>query len=546
MPENQTLEKINIETEDELTVFAVVNSSSEEIEYSEDWLEDRLIECGCSGLKVLKAAHEKIAELFATNKAGRVMLGHKIDAAVDVKVSDDLLTAWLYIKSAEGGNSPGSKELVDALNSQELNLNLVDKKKIIDLVLQSKIVEPGDSVNAVIASGRAPIHGKDTQFECLLENVSDRRPSARDDGSLDYYDLGEIPCVEAGVELMKQVAPLPGKNGHSVTGQELKAYVGKKIKFSKCIGAEVSSADPEVLVSTLKGQPIVSDRGVSVENIHIVKNVDIHTGHIDFDGSLVVKGDVASGMKIKVTGDVQIFGVVENASIDAGGNIDIKLGAIGQVKSDRYKEKMQINCDGNLTAGQLENLVANVKGDIFVKSRISNCEVKAGHQVIVGNTQQKKSGIVGGYITAGSVIRAEVLGSSAGTETTVVIACSDEINNAFSSIKTEIKEEKELLAKMLDLGDALAKKNSAENKELFVMVKKDTKQVKAKVNESIAQKYAIEEAMEHSSSGKIMVQKEAHQGVSVRIMLKEQNVKTRFGKGSFMLSEGVMAFNSDL
>ncbi len=544
MSENQTIAKVYLETEDEITVYVVVNASPEQIDYSEEWLDDQLIEYGCSGLSLIKTAHQKIAELLAGNKAGRVMLGYKIDATVDVEISADTLSASLSITAPQGGNLPSSKELVEALNSQKISLKLVDKKKIVDLIIKSQIVEPGEAVEVVVANGRAVQHGKDSQFECLIDNATDRRPTERDDGSLDYYDLGEIPCVEVGCELMRRISPTPAKNGRSVTGQDLKAKIGKELKFSKCKGAQVSPADPDRLVSTLKGQPVITHRGVKIENIYTVKNVDVHTGHIEYDGSVVVKGDVASGMKINVSGDVQVFGMVENACIDAGGNIDIKLGAVGRTDNSKADGKIQINCKGNLSAGYMENVFANVQGDVFIKSRISNCEVKAGFQVIVGNPQQDKSGIVGGTITAGSIIRAEVLGSSAGTLTSVAIACSDEMLENFDTIKQEITAQEELLGKMLSLAVSLAKKQSKEAKQLLSDVKKDTQEIKAKVNALISQKYDIEAAIEKTRKGKIIVQKEAHHGVTIKIMLKEQEIKSRYGKGVFLLVDDAMAFNS--
>ncbi len=546
MPENSPLAKIDFETENDITVFAITHSSPENIEYSEQWLNDLLTEYGCCGLNVLNSAHEKLADLLASNKEGRVMLGYKVDAEVKVTVSDDLLSARLYITAAEGGVAPNSKELALALTSNDINLKLVDKKNIVDLVLKSQVVEPGETVEVVIANGRAPEHGKDSQFKCLLENVTDRRPNEREDGSIDYYDLGEIPCIDTGCQLMKKTEPTPAKNGRSVTGQMLKARIGKKLPFNHCKGAEVSPVDPELLISTIKGQPVISERGVTVENVHIVNNVNLHTGHIEYDGSLVVKGDVASGMKINVTGDVQVFGMVENACIDAGGNIDIKLSAIGRADSLGVEERMQINCGGNLSAGQLQNVYANVQGDVLIKSRVSNSEVKAGHQVIVGNPQQEKSGIVGSFITAGSVIRAEVLGSSAGTLTTVSIACSDKILDDYESIKQDISEYEELLGRMLGLAVGLSKKSSKDAKELLAKVKEDTKEIKAKVNEMISKKYDLEASIEHTSAGKIIVQKEAHHGVTVKIMLKEQEIKSRYGKGVFLLYDNALAFNTVL
>ncbi len=543
MSNNPLLPKISFETENEKSVFAVVISSTEEIEYTDEWLDSQLIKYGCAGLNVLQTAHEKIVELLVSNKPGRVMLGNIIDASVNVEVSDDLLTASLQIIAPEGGRLPITSELVEALNSKEISLNLVDKNRIAELMQKALIIESGETIDVVIASGKAPKHGKDTQFECLVKDVTDRKPSERDDGSLDYYDLGEIPSVEAGCKLMKQTEPVPGINGQSVTGRELTAKTAKKLKFKKCKGAEISSTDPELLISTKKGQPIINDRGVIVEDVHTVKKVDLHTGHIEYDGSLVVLGDVMSGMKIKVTGDVQVFGSVTDACIEADGNIDLKLGAIGCVEGSSGK-KMQINCNGNLYAGQLENVSVKVKGDVIIKSRISNCEVNAGHQVVVGNKFQDKSGIVGGHTTAGSVIRTEMLGSAAGTLTSVAIACSDEILKRLDLINEDIAYFEEILVKLVRLAVGLAKKQAEEEKELLTKVKSDTKEIKTNVNGLISEKYEIEAAIERTGKGKIIVQKETYHGATVKILLKEKTVKSKYGQGAFLLVDDTLTFNS--
>jgi len=237
---------------------------------------------------------------------------------------------------------------------------------------------------------------------------------------------------------MKKTPPTPAINGSSVTGAELPAKLGKSLNFGKCKGAEPSLSDPDLLVSTLKGLAIFHDKGVTIESLYTVKNVDLHTGHIDYDGSIVVKGDVMSGMKIKVSGDVQVFGMVENASIEAGGNVDIKLGSIGHALDLNAENKAQIKCKGNLSAGYLENVLVDAQGDVLIKSRVSNCVVKAGSQLIVGNHKEVKSGIVGGSVVAGSIIRAEVLGSSGGTLTRAAIECSDDVGEEMNAIKKNI------------------------------------------------------------------------------------------------------------
>ena len=53
-----------------------------------------------------------------------------------------------------------------------------------------------------------------------------------------------------------------------------------------------------------------------VDEVLNVKQVDIRHGHVEFEGSLLVTGDVMPGMRVKTSGDVVIGGFVEGGYID--------------------------------------------------------------------------------------------------------------------------------------------------------------------------------------------------------------------------------------
>ncbi len=547
MSDENTMTKLSIEIDaDNSTVFAVILAAEEKSEYSEQLLIQQLDKSGLSGLSLSKTADKDIAKLFNENQSGKVKIGVIRDAKADVVVSNDLLSAILKITTAYAGKHVATNEVVTAIDEQGVDHQLVNKKRVVGLLRKAQRVEPGSVIDVVIAKGRAPIHGKDTRFECLIEGGMDRKPNQRDDGTLDYYDLGEILSIDEGCELMRKHPPILGKSGRTVTGTEIVARVAKKLNFKKCKGTIVSPADKDLLVAAIKGQPVIAERSVSVDKVLTVKNVDLHTGHIDYDGSVVVKGDVVSGMKINVTGDIQVFGMVENASIEAVGNIDLKLGAMGHADMPVTDNAMIINCLGNLTAAYIESARIDVQGDILIKSRVSNCEINAGHQIIVGNHRQQKSGIVGGHVNAGSLIRAEVLGSSGCTLTHVAIVCKDEFIEQFEDIKKEITERDEILIKKLGVMVGLSKKHTEESKQQLHTLKLETEVMKVTINDLIKQKTEIESLMATAGAGKISVQKEAYPGVNIKILDQEQEIKSKYGVGSFLLVDGVMTHNSSV
>jgi hypothetical protein len=71
-------------------------------------------------------------------------------------------------------------------------------------------------------------------------------------------------------------------------------------------------------------------RSIDVVDQHVHDgSVDLHSGHLHMQGSLLVKGDVSSTFRVYASGDVEIRGGVDNGSVYAGGNVRIHRGVRG-------------------------------------------------------------------------------------------------------------------------------------------------------------------------------------------------------------------------
>ncbi len=211
------------------TVYAEWTPSELPQEYSDEWLNSELNQQGFRGLSIDDPIRIQLAEIIAKNQPEKIKLGKVIDAKVQATVSSDGLTATLKITSAQGGKSIDADQIVNALKEQDIDLNRVNKKRVVGLIRKSRIVNTGETVEVEIAHGITPIQGKNTRFECLVENISDRRPHERTDGTLDYYDLGEIPCVEEGTELMRKHPPAPPKNGYPSPAKKFQPTLAKHL-----------------------------------------------------------------------------------------------------------------------------------------------------------------------------------------------------------------------------------------------------------------------------------------------------------------------------
>ncbi len=70
-------------------------------------------------------------------------------------------------------------------------------------------------------------------------------------------------------------------------------------------------------------------------------------GNINFPGDVEIKGNVISNLTVTATGNIEILGAVEAASIIAGKNIVLKTGIQGM-------DKGVLQAGGNITARFIE------------------------------------------------------------------------------------------------------------------------------------------------------------------------------------------------
>ena len=93
------------------------------------------------------------------------------------------------------------------------------------------------------------------------------------------------------------------------------------------------SEDGTQLLSKIEGQILVRNDKYNIEQtLTIDGNVDFSIGNLDVTGNLVVQGDICSGFEVRATGDITVNGMIEGASVVAGGNIFVRSGMNGNSK----------------------------------------------------------------------------------------------------------------------------------------------------------------------------------------------------------------------
>ncbi|MBC7543277.1 MAG: DUF342 domain-containing protein [Candidatus Sericytochromatia bacterium] len=277
----------------------------------------------------------------------------------------------------------------------------------------------GERRQAVIAHGQPPLSGLDTSFEPL---VSFRReagtPKVNDDGGVDYLDLDHVQSVHIGAPLMRRIPPTTGTHGRNVRNEEITCRDGHDRPFRRVgLGTRISADDPQLLVAAVSGLPTFGPDYVQVDPVLWLPAVDVSTGHIRFAGTVIVAGDVATGLRIEADRDIIVAGTVDAADLIAGGNVELCGGMVGHGTG-------RVQAGGWINARYLDNVTVSAGEDLFFEETISHCQVTVCRDVVAISALGYGQ-IIGGTIQAGRTVRVRLLGALAGTATAVGVGGID-------------------------------------------------------------------------------------------------------------------------
>ncbi|MGS3141377.1 DUF342 domain-containing protein [Aeromonas sanarellii] len=350
-----------------------------------------------------------------------VPVARRQDARLLIQVDKDQMSARAQITADWGGQPLTLAQLREALAASPVKQG-VSERLLAAAVQAAGEAAPGALLSPVIALGKAAKHGLDTRLERLVATAAERilTPQELDHGKVDMRDLGTLLTVKAGAALMRRHPATQGVDGFTVTGQVLPARSGKESAMTAGEGTCLSPEDPDLLLATRPGLPCQERAGMRVDEVLSVKQIDIRHGHVEFEGSLLVTGDVMPGMRVKTSGDVVIGGFVEGGYIESGGTITVRNGIIGR-KQGEDEYLCHLNAGGEIHAGYAQYARLEADGDIQILSQLSHCYCRSGQDLKVGDSAMRKGHLIGGVNIANRLIMAPVLGASAANRTRLQI-----------------------------------------------------------------------------------------------------------------------------
>lgn len=344
------------------------------------------------------------------------------DGVVTISVAADKMTARAKIEMPWGGKPVDIEGIKTECKNTGVSFG-IKRSKVEELLQKTFDAEPGDIVEANIAFGQEPKHGKNAYFRPLVELFSDkiRKPLEKEGGKVDLKDLGDIETVKPGEKIFQKFPLTEGTPGRNVLGELLAPTPGKDCELEVSSGTVIDKRNANILLAKREGLARLIENRMEVDDVYTLPELTPKQGHVKFNGSVMIAGDVSPEMKIVATGDVIVGGFVEQASIRCRGELTIIGGASGK-PLDEVHDGRQYNClleTGNRINVAFANQVDLIaKRDVFIHKQLSHCNVKAA-SLKVGQGDRPNGKLIGGshYLSKG--LQVGKLGAPSDTQTKI-------------------------------------------------------------------------------------------------------------------------------
>ena len=397
-----------------------------------------------------------------------IIIAERLDAQLTIETDPKKMHATAKIVSAYGGKPLNLDDMIEALKHAKVIQGIL-KKTLHLLIKKSKSSKPGKVYQAIIAKGKEPIHGKNAELKRLVETPNERimKPRENDDGTVDMRDLGELFTVKPGTPLMRKIPLQEGIPGQTVNGAEIKYNPATDIQINPGENTEIDAEDEHLLIAKIAGVPQNIDNGMMVDDSLVVKDVDVGFGNINYDGSIIITGNVCDGMEVKATGNISIAGFVESAHIECGGDLAVAKGIIGRKRtSDDNPFSCEIHCEGIVEAAFSQYTEMHIGKDLHIKNQLLHCMVLCQGHIKVQNDKGNKGVILGGLLAPAEGISTVTLGAPAGTDTLIdLIGIYPELMQTKKRIADKIQDENEHLRSVFKSQQKIATMPDSEKKK---------------------------------------------------------------------------------
>ncbi len=456
----------------------------------------------------------------------------QIEETMDLKITSDGMYAIVrFFPPSVNGRKMDRDEIMRDLQYRKVTHGIQDN------TINRHLSNPEYFTNMVIAMGVPPVQGHDGKITYCFNTDRKAKPHLNKDGTVDFHHLDNIAHVKRG-DVLAVITPTDrGTPGYNIAGGEVKPKKVKKVSFLQGKNQTISE-DGLKLISDVDGYAILEGGRVFVSNVYDVQaDVDNSTGDIEFDGSVLVRGNVRTGFKIKCAGNVEVYGVVEGAEIEAGGDIILHRGIQGM-------NRCRITSKGNMVSKFIESADVMVEGFVNAES-ILNSRVSAQGDIVVSG---RGGNIIGGTVRSRTLIEATNIGTAMGVATSVEVGQDPTLKDRIEEIDLLIKNKTAEVEKLNRLVTLFRKKQAMgtldpDKVKQIAQMTKSLILTKAEIKELQAEKEAKRVQYEDNYDAKIRVVKDIYQGTRVCVSGEMIILNDKFSHCQYTKRDGQIVLN---
>lgn len=392
-------------------------------------------------------------------------------------------------------------------------------------ILETAVKQPLANKEFVVANGQPAHTGTDAVVRYY--QLSDRKPTIREDGKADYFDLHFIDEVKAGEWLGEKVPCTEGVSGRNVLGEVLLPKKGKDkpLFYDHKTVEKIEKDGVTTLKALVDGVVQYKEGKISVGN-HIIINGDVGTGtgNIQFDGSVTINGMVSAGFCVKATQDISILG-------------ELGISGVKEVESE--------NGDIFIKGGVFGNNITTIKAakNIFLK-HANECTLEAGEDIHIGYyalgakikgrhiiANEEKGKIIGGTIEAKGKVSAAVFGNRLERKTFIQVEGFNrfELEHELTELLLRYKEKVfyvEGLKKQLESFEQLQSHLNEIQFKQFERLKTVYEEEMMEVSYLEARRKNVMKLLETRGEGQVSIQVAAYPETTLQIKNQRKHVRT--------------------
>lgn len=387
-----------------------------------------------------KLSPEALEELIKEIEMGTGVQLNKRETSV--RISEDKMEAWLYLAMPEDNFYYTKSDLITILEEhgvregfQESNLTAMAKKKVYDREI-------------LVARGKTPMEGSNGYYEFFFDPPNYKlAPKIREDGSVDYHSMSELPNVHKDEMLAMYHPAVPGTEGYDVTGKILRPALTRDLPPLR--GRGITNQDNRnIYLARIDGKVEMKDNSIDIQPLHEIHgDVDMIIGKVEFFGDIMITGNVEAGVVIRAGRNVIINGFVEAVQIFAGGDVVLKRGVSGG-------KKAKVIAKGSVMADFIENAEIDATGSVHANI-ILNSRVFSKDTVYVTG---KKGTIIGGITHGLTGLSAMNLGNDVEVKTIIHVGFEPGSYERFVYLTRKESELKRELGELVDDMAAILRK----------------------------------------------------------------------------------------